>query len=79
MYNFNMETKVFEELKKIIKEKFDKEVEMSTILVETGIDSLDLLDLIVEVEDQKGVKISDQELLDMKTIEDVVKAIASKI
>lgn len=74
-----MENKVFEQIKKIIKDKFGKDVQMDTVLTETGIDSLDLLDLIVEAENQHNVKIEDDELLNLKTIEDVVKAISSKL
>lgn len=74
-----MEQKVFEEIKKIIKAKFGKNVELKTVLTETGIDSLDLLDLIVEAENKHNVKIDDNELVNLKTIEDVVKSIASKL
>ncbi len=74
-----MEKKIFEEIKKMIKSKFGKEVEMNTVLTETGIDSLDLLDLVVEAETSHNVKIDDDELLNLNTIEDVVKAIASKL
>lgn len=74
-----MEAKVFEELKKLIKTRFSKDVELNTVLNETGIDSLSLLDLVVDAETQHGVTITDEELVAMKTIEDVVKAIASKL
>ncbi len=74
-----MEAKVFEELKKLIKTRFSKDVELDTVLNETGIDSLSLLDLVVDAETQHGVTITDEELVAMKTIEDVVKAIASKL
>ncbi len=74
-----MEQKVFEEIKKLIKSKFGKDVKLETVLTETGIDSLDLLDLVVEAENKNNVKIDDDELVNFKTIEDVVKAIASKL
>lgn len=74
-----MENKLFEEIKKVIKDKFNKEVKLDTILTETGIDSLDLLDLVVEVENNNNIKIDDEELLNIKTIKDIVKAIASKL
>ncbi len=74
-----MENKVFEEIKKLIKTKFGKDVELETVLTETGIDSLDLLDLVVESESKHNVKIDDDELLNIKTIKDVVDAIASKL
>lgn len=74
-----MENKVFEEIKKLIKTKFGKDVKLETVLTETGIDSLDLLDLVVESETKHNVKIDDDELLNIKTIKDVVDAIASKL
>lgn len=74
-----METKVFEEIKKLIKSRFNKDVELTTQLDQTGIDSLDLLDLVVEAEGKYGVTVTDEELVNMKTIEDVVKAISTKV
>ncbi len=74
-----MENKVFEEIKSLIKNRFSKDVELTTVLSETGIDSLSLLDLVVEAEEKHNVTITDEELLSMKTIEDVVKAITSKL
>ena len=74
-----MEEKIFKEIQKIIKSKFNKKVEINTKLDEIGLDSLDLLDLIVDAEAQHGIKIEDSELLEIKTIEDVVKSISSKI
>lgn len=74
-----METKVFEEIKKLIKSKFNKEVKIETVLNEIGIDSLDLLDLIVEAENKYNIKITDEELLNSKSIKDVVSAITTKL
>lgn len=74
-----MENKVFEEIKKLIKDRFGKDVEINTVLNETGIDSLSLLDLVVEAEGIHNVKITDEELISMKTIKDVVVAISSKL
>lgn len=73
------ENKIYIEVKKMIKSKFGKDVTLETILDETGIDSLDLLDLIVEVEKKNNVSITDDELLEIKTISDVVNIISSKI
>ncbi len=74
-----MEAKVFENIKKLMKERFSKDVELTTVLNETGIDSLTLLDLVVDAEKEHNVTITDEELIEMRTIEDVVKAIASKL
>ncbi len=74
-----METKIFEEIKKLIKERFSKDVELDTVLNETGIDSLSLLDLVVDAESQHGIQITDEELISMKTVKDIVDAIAGKL
>lgn len=74
-----METQVFEQIKKTIKDRFGKDVQLDTVLNETGIDSLTLLDLVVDVEKEHNVTITDEELISMVTVEDVVKAIASKL
>ncbi len=74
-----MEKQIFENIKKIIKERFGKNIEMNTVLNETGIDSLTLLDLVVDAEKEYDVKITDEELIEMKTIEDIVNSIASKL
>lgn len=79
MYNYFMEEKVYKEIKNLIKKKFNKNIEKDTILSETGIDSLDLLDLIVDAEDSHNVKITNDELMSIKTIQDVVDAIVSKL
>ncbi len=74
-----MQEEILKEIQKIIKDKYGKSVEMNTKLDEIGADSLDLLDLIVDAEEKHGVRIDDSELLDMKSVEDVVSAIASKL
>ncbi len=43
-----------------------------------GADSLDLVDLMMDLEDKFGLKISDEEAEDIKTVNDVVDYIVSK-
>ncbi len=74
-----METKIFEEIKKLIKERFSKDVELDTVLNETGIDSLSLLDLVVDTEKEYNITITDEELISMKTVQDIVDAISKKV
>ena len=74
-----MEKKIFEEVKKTIKSKFKVDVKLDTTIAETGIDSLDLLDLMVDVEKKYNVTIEDDKLLSIKTIQDIVDSISSKI
>ena len=70
---------VFEEIKKIIVSKTDKQIELTSNLRDLGIDSLELLDFIVETENLFNIQIDDNELLNLYTIDDVVKAIETKL
>ncbi len=70
---------VFEKLKTIIIEEFEIEEElirMNTSLTdELDIDSLDLVDLVMTVEDEFSIELPDEALEGMKTIGDLVKYI----
>lgn len=66
---------IFEQVQFEIKKKFSKHVERHTSLKEIGIDSLDLLDFIIEIEKKFGIKLNDDELFNLQTIDDVVKKI----
>ena len=43
-----------------------------------GIDSLDLVDLVFELEEEIGVQFEDEELLELKTIQDLLTLIEKK-
>lgn len=70
---------VFEKLKTIIIEEFEIEedlITMNTSLTdELDIDSLDLVDLVMTVEDEFSIELPDEALEGMKTIGDLVKYI----
>ena len=66
---------IYEEIQTNIKKKFHKNVEMDTVLSEIGIDSLDLLDFIVEMEEKYNIKFEDNELLNIRSVRDVVNLI----
>ncbi len=70
---------IFERIKTIISEEFDineNEITLSTSLFdELDIDSLDLVDLVMTLEDEFSVELPDEALADMKTVGDVVKYI----
>ncbi len=70
------DTQILEELKKFLK---NKNLNLNDNLRNLGIDSLDLLDLILEAEDKFDIRIEDDELLNLETINDVVKVIKTKI
>ena len=70
---------VFEKLKTIIIEEFEIEEELITMTTsltdELDIDSLDLVDLVMTVEDEFSIELPDEALEGMKTIGDLVKFI----
>lgn len=70
---------IFERIKTIISEEFDineNEITLNTSLFdELDIDSLDLVDLVMTLEDEFSVELPDEALADMKTVGDVVKYI----
>ncbi|MBE6751134.1 MAG: acyl carrier protein [Clostridia bacterium] len=70
---------VFEKLKTIIIEEFEIEEELITMTTsltdELDIDSLDLVDLVMTVEDEFSIELPDEALEGMKTIGDLVKYI----
>ena len=43
-----------------------------------GVDSLDLLELVMAFEEEFGISIPDEEALKMKTVKDIVELIDSK-
>lgn len=48
-------------------------------LVDIGLDSLDLVEVMLEIEEYVGQEFSSQEIMDLKTIQDVVNLINSKL
>lgn len=71
VYNLNMKIKelVYKKLKLLTKQTFDDKSDIYNI----GIDSLDLVELVTEVEDEYDVMVSDADLEAIKTVEDIVK------
>jgi acyl carrier protein len=59
----------------IIKKRTDKKFNNSTDIKLLGLDSLDLVELVMEIEDELKIKIPDQELPNIKTIDDLLKVI----
>ncbi len=66
-----------------IKERLSTKVKGKDITKETsfkdlGVDSLDLVDLVFELEEEIGVTFEDDELLKLKTIQDLLDLLDSK-
>lgn len=66
---------IFNSLKSKTKISFDSKSDITKI----GIDSLDLVELIIENEEKFNVEISDDELLNLKTVEEVINLFDLKI
>ncbi len=70
---------VLEKVKAILSEQFD--VEEDSITPETSIindlsaDSLDVVDLLTNINDEFGVEVPDEEVENIKTVEDLVSYI----
>lgn len=70
---------MFEKICELLADKFDADA--STMTMETKIkedlnaDSLDVVELMMDLEENFGIKISDEEATQMSTIGDIVKYI----
>lgn len=69
----------FEQLRDLIVDTLgcdeNKITETARLSDDLGIDSLDAVDLVMNIEEQYGVKIPDEELGNMVTVSDVLTAI----
>lgn len=74
---------MFEKVKAIIAEKLNvdqDEIKLeSSIVDDLGADSIDLIELIMNLEEEYGVSISDEEAVKLKTVGDVVDFISSQV
>ncbi|WP_338971626.1 acyl carrier protein [Spiroplasma endosymbiont of Panorpa germanica] len=69
--------KYFEEIKKALKQKGAKgEITKDTLFKNLGLDSLDLMDLVVELEENLGFTIPDEDLPGIQTIGQLDKIIS---
>jgi len=70
----------FEEFKNIIASKTSDEsnITMDSNLKELGLDSLDLVEIILDAEERLGITFDDSELLNFATVGDVVKSAEAK-
>lgn len=72
--------KYFEEFKEILSQKVKgKEITMDTELKGLGIDSLDLVEIIMDAEEKYGIEFDNDELSGFVTVGDVVETINKKL
>lgn len=77
-----MNEEIFEKVKEVIKEQLDVEDEKivmeASFIEDLGADSLDIVELIMNLEDKFEIEIEDQEAEKLSTVEDVVNFIKNK-
>ena len=77
------EKEIFEKLKGLIVEQLGAEEEKvtleATFMDDLGADSLDIVEFIMNIEEEFGLEISDEDAEKIKTVQDVVKYIAKNI
>lgn len=73
---------IFDKLKELVADQLgveEDEVTMeATMQDDLGADSLDLVDLVMSVEEEFGVKVADEDLENIKTIGDIVNYIEER-
>ena len=72
---------IFDEVREILAEQLDVDkdsIEMNSKLAEDlGADSLDANDIVMTIEDQYAIEVPDENIENMKTVEDIVSFIES--
>ena len=72
---------IFDEVREILAEQLDVDkdsIEMNSKLAEAlGADSLDAIDIVMTIEDQYAIEVPDENIENMKTVEDIVSFIES--
>ncbi len=70
---------VFEKIKQEILKEKNIEIDKNTKFKEIGIDSIDLLDFVVKIEEEFNVVIDDSKLLEIEKVSDIVEIIEDLI
>lgn len=71
---------VFEKIKKVISEQLgvgEEEIKMETTFEELGADSLDLFQVVIELEEEFGIQLEEAE--NIKSVKDAVDYVQAQI
>ena len=71
----------FEQIKKILVEQLDIDEDIvtpETTIEDLGVDSLDLVEAVMTIEDTFNIKIEDSDLESLKTVNDFVAYVENK-
>ena len=71
----NIQEQVLEGLKKVVN---GKEVSLESNLKELGLDSLDVVDMLMDLEEKFGIEFENEEMMAFQVVNDIVKAIEKK-
>ena len=73
----------FDKVKKLLAEQLNVDAEKITaaskVIEDLGADSLDVVEMLMTLEDEFNVTVSDEESVALKTVGDIVKLIDSKL
>lgn len=74
---------MFEKIRKIIADQLNIAEDRITpevrLIEDLGIDSLDTLEMLMALEDEYGIQISNEDAQELKTVEDIVKYIEARV
>ncbi|WP_281677022.1 acyl carrier protein [Eggerthia catenaformis] len=69
----------FDRIKEVLNDKLHgKELTLDSSFRDLGIDSLDLVDLVFELEEEIGIEFEDEELISITTVKDLLTLIDKK-
>ena len=71
----NIQEQVLEGLKKVVN---GKEVTLESNLKELGLDSLDVVDMLMDLEEKFGIEFENDEMMSFAVVNDIVVAIENK-
>ena len=71
----NIQEQVLAGLKKVVN---GKEVTLESNLKELGLDSLDVVDMLMDLEEKFGIEFENEEMMAFQVVNDIVKAIEKK-
>ena len=71
----NIQEQVLEGLKKVVNGKEDT---LESNLKELGLDSLDVVDMLMDLEEKFGIEFENEEMMAFQVVNDIVKAIEKK-
>lgn len=73
-------SEIYARLNELVEEKIEVEnLTPETDLASLGLDSLDRADIMMRIEDEFGIEFSEDEMVQIATLEDLEKTIESKV